>query len=319
MNWDKESLWQKAKLYFERAFMEERESQLFGLWAAMGLELLARSAVSHVSPTLLAEPERDQRNLLHVFGAGTGSPKSITAQQCVLLCKAIVPGFTDVELKSASALINRRNDELHTGEAAFATYPTQLWLPDFFRCSKILAEFQGQSLAELFGGKEAAAADELITQKDEKLVGDVKSAIAAYARVFNDKGNEEKTALRNAAAAKGELLSHQGHHRVDCPSCGCVATVQGQVHGAEHVQLVERAIVVRESVVPNKFSCEACGLTLSSYAALQVAGLASHFTRKTEFTPEEYYGLVDPEDPDQLRQLLRDHGEDHGFYEFNNE
>lgn len=319
MSWDKEALWNKAKLFFERAFEVERESPLFGLWAAMGLELLARSALSHVSPLLLAEPERDHRNLLHAFGAGMGSPKSITAQQVVLTCRALVPSFTDAELKSSSALINRRNDELHTGEAAFAAYPTQLWLSDFYRCCKILSEFQNQNLAVLFGDNEAAAAEEVLAQKDEKLVSEVKGSIAAYARVFKDKPEDEKQRLRAEAIGRGDQLSHQGHHRVACPACECVATVQGQVHGAEQVQLVERTIVVRETVVPNKFNCDACGLKLAPYAALQVAGVAAHFTRRTEYTPEEYYGLVDPEDPDQVNQLLREQGEHHGYFEFNNE
>src|SRR5690606_13637190 len=119
MSWNRDALWNKAKLFFERAFQEERGSPLFGLWAAMGMELLVRSAVAHVSPLLLAEPDREQRNILHAFQAASGSPKSITAIQSVLLCRTLVPDFTEAELKSASALLNRRNDELHTGEAAF--------------------------------------------------------------------------------------------------------------------------------------------------------------------------------------------------------
>ena len=319
MSWNRDALWNKAKLFFERAFQEERGSPLFGLWAAMGMELLVRSAIAHVSPLLLAEPDREQRNILHAFQAGAGSPKSITAIQSVLLCRALVPNFTDAELKSASALLNRRNDELHTGEAAFAAYPTQLWLEDFYRCCKVLAEFQEQTLEAAFGPEEARVADEVLAQRDEKLVSEVKGRIAAYARVFRDKDAETRSALQQEATERGEQLSHQGHHRVNCPACSCVATVQGQVHGGEQVQLVDRTVITRETVIPNKFGCDACGLKLSSYAALQIAGLAEHFTRRTEYTPEEYYGLVDPEDPDQVSRLLREQGEGHGFYEFNNE
>lgn len=67
MSWDREPLFAKASLYFEKAFEQDREEPFFGLWCAMGLELLLRSAVSNVSPTLLAEPQRDHQNLLHAL------------------------------------------------------------------------------------------------------------------------------------------------------------------------------------------------------------------------------------------------------------
>lgn len=51
MSWEREPLWSKARLFFEKAFSEERENPAFGLWCTMGLELLARSAISSISPT----------------------------------------------------------------------------------------------------------------------------------------------------------------------------------------------------------------------------------------------------------------------------
>ena len=94
MAWDRDSLWAKACVYMERAFNESKNDPLFGLWAALGLELLARSAVSHVSPTLLADPDRDHKQLLHALGRGServpkkslGSAQVLQAQapaQCV--------------------------------------------------------------------------------------------------------------------------------------------------------------------------------------------------------------------------------------------
>ncbi|MEO9870942.1 hypothetical protein [Ekhidna sp.] len=38
---------------------------------ALGLELLARSAVAKVSPTLLAEPDKEHQNLLHALNLGS--------------------------------------------------------------------------------------------------------------------------------------------------------------------------------------------------------------------------------------------------------
>src|SRR5437867_12953061 len=117
MSWEKEHLLTKARLYFERAFAFPREDPRFGLWCAMGLELLARAAIAGISPTLLAEPDREQRFLLHALGRGseTTGRRSIGTAQVLALCGKLFPQFGPEQQDAARALINRRNDELHTG------------------------------------------------------------------------------------------------------------------------------------------------------------------------------------------------------------
>lgn len=319
MSWQRDALWAKAVLFMSRAISEDREDDAFGLWAAMGLELLARATVAKVSPLLLAEPERDQRNVLHHFGFGSGTPKSLATAQVLTLCRTLAPDFTEDEFKAASALINRRNDELHTGEAAFSSFPTQAWLPGFYRCCKILSEFQGESLETLFGAEEAKAAAEILKKIEEGILGKVKGLIAAHAKVFAGKDSDEQKRLADDAGKQGLSLAHHGHHRVKCPSCSSVATVQGDDFGGERVEHGDGVITVRQSVVPMRFACPACELKLAGYTELLAAGVADHFTRRTEYSPEEYYELIDPNDSDQMRKFMREYGEDHGFYEFNND
>jgi hypothetical protein len=316
MTWDRAALWTKAKLFMERAAEQDRESDTFGLWAAMGLELLARSALAKISPTLLAEPDKDQRNILHALGHGSGaSPKSISTMQVLLLCRTLVPEFTEEEFKAASSIISRRNDELHTGSAAFHEYPIQNWLPGFYRCCKVLSEYQDESLSTLFGVEEAVIAEQSLQRAEASTLSAVKAQIAAHLRVFQAKDAEERKVLMAEAKQKSESLAHAGHHRVACPSCGSVATVQGDVYGGERVEHYERVITVRQSVVPTRFACIACGLKLAGYAELHAAGVADHFTQRREYTPEEYYGLIDPSD----HETMREYAEHHNFYEFNNE
>ena len=52
--WSSDALWNKAKLYIERAFTGDRDSETFPFFAAIGLEFLARAALAHVHPSLLA-------------------------------------------------------------------------------------------------------------------------------------------------------------------------------------------------------------------------------------------------------------------------
>ena len=316
MSWERADLWSKAKLFFSKAANEDHQNGDFGLWSAMGLELLARAAVAKVSPTLLAEPDRDQKNIMFALGvAAGGSPKSVSAVQVLTLCKVLVPNFTDEEFKAASSLLNRRNEELHTGAAAFLNFPAQAWLPSFYRCCKVLAEYQGENLESLLGADVGGVALGILAEVEENVLQRVMALISAHRRVYEAKEEAERLALSAAAEAQAEALSHRGHHRVLCPACGCRATVHGALYGGEKVEHGDGVIIVRQSVVPTKFLCSACGLKLNGYGELVAARVADHFTHRYEYTPSQYYELVDPADVDVMSRFA----EDHGFYSFSNE
>ena len=317
MSWDRDSLWAKAKLYFERAFETDREDDAFGLWCAMGLELLARASVSRFSPTLLAEPDRDHKYLLIALDLGSAqvSRKSIATNQVLSLCKTLIPDFTEEQFKLASALTGRRNEELHSGTAAFSEYSTQQWIAGFYKCCKILAESQHESLTSLFGEGEAKTAEDIISEMAVEVKSKVQSRIAAYKKVFDEKEERERILLSEEAEKQGEILSHKGYHRVTCPACSSIATVQGDTYGREQIEHTEDEIIVRQSVIPTRFSCSACGLKLNGYGELSAASVADHFTHRTHYTPEEYYDLVDPNDT----ETMRSYAEDQGYYFFSNE
>jgi phage FluMu protein Com len=317
MSWEREPLWTKSKLYFERAFDVDRSDDVFGLWCAMGLELLSRSTVSYFSPVLLAEPDKEHRHVLSALGFGTTTSqrKSIATSQVLRLCKELIPKFTDDELTIASALAGRRNEELHSGAAAFMEYKHQQWIGGFYKCCKILAEAQGESLTSLFGDGEAKTAEQIIQEVEGEVTNKVRSKIAAYAKVFGEKGSDEQKELKDAAEKQGEKLSHQQHHKVQCPACKCVATVQGDTYGREQIENREDEIVVRQSVIPTKFLCDACGLKLTGYGELLAANVADHFTHRAHYTPSEFYELVDPND----REAMDSYAEDHGYFHFSND
>lgn len=317
MSWDRDSLWTKSKLYFERSFEVDRTDDVFGLWCAMGLELLSRSTIANFSPVLLADPDKEQRHLLSALGLGssTAQRKSIPTNQVLRLCKDLIPQFTADELLIALALAGRRNEELHSGAASFVEYKHQTWIGGFYKCCKVLAEAQGESLTSLLGEDEAQTADRIIEQVNTEVSSKVKGKIAAFSKVFGEKDLKEQDRLRLAAEEKGEALSHQQHHRVECPACKCVATVQGDTYGKEQIENKDDEIIVRQSVIPTKFLCEACGLKLNGYGELIAASIADHFTHRVHHTPEDYYELVDPND----REAMDSYAEDHGYYHFSND
>ena len=317
MSWNRDPLWAKARLFFQHAFNAQRDDPTFGLWCSLGLELLARATLASVSPTLLAQPDTDQRNLLHVVHKESELqfPKSIAATLVFELCKRMFPVFSDEDRKLALALLNRRNEELHSGAAAFEEYRSSQWLVGFYHACRSLTIVLGESLRDLFGEEEAMFAEEMLAENRANVKKEVLGAIAANKRVFEAKQPDERLAAKVKAEELGQELSTQRHHRVTCPACGCTATVQGRAFGKEHVTHEESGqIVVKQAVSPTEFSCSACGLTLASYAQLETAGLGDPYTRKTTYSAEEYYGLIDP---DNLDEYLASHAED--FLEYDNE
>ena len=72
--WSEETLFCKARLYAEQMEKFSKNDWQFGLWSALGLELLARAALAHISPVLLADPQ-NWRNLTHVLGKSPTSQK----------------------------------------------------------------------------------------------------------------------------------------------------------------------------------------------------------------------------------------------------
>jgi transcription elongation factor Elf1 len=297
MSWERDPLYAKARLFFERAFDGDRDEPTFGLWCSLGLELLGRAALASVSPTLLAAPDNEHKYLLHALNRGSERTprKSITAAQVFSLCRTLFSDFTEEDFKAVVALINRRNEELHSGAAAFDEYRQSQWLAGFYRGCRSLSTAMGESLVSLFGEDEASAAIDILTQSQNDVNQRVKSLIAAHCKVFQEKGDKEKKAAKTKAKKLGAQLAVKRHHRVTCPACECVATVQGTPFGKEHISHGDGEIIVRQHVSPTSFSCSACGLKLEGYAELAAANLGGHYTRRTTYSPDEYYGLLDPE------------------------
>jgi len=298
MSWERDPLWAKAKVFFERAFTQDRDNPEFGLWCSLGLELLARAALASVSPTLLAKPDNNHRYLLHALGRGSQRDRraSLESTQVLQLCRTLFKEFTEDDYASALALLNRRNEELHSGANTFADYPSGQWLAGFYRTCRNLCVAIGETLDGLFGYEEAKAAQEALVENEDDVKQRVNSRIAAHAKMFREKDPEERDAAKAKAETVGAELARQRHHRVTCPACKCTATVQGTPFGKEIVRQDIGQIIIRQAVNPSSFACPACDLRLSGYAELSVAGVGNQYMRTTTTTPEAFYGLYSEDD-----------------------
>jgi len=296
MSWERDPLWAKARLYCERAFEQSREDPQFGLWCSLALELLARAALASISPTLLAESDKDHRYLLHALNRGSETVlrRSIGAVRVFALCRALFDEFTEDEYKVAVALANRRNDELHSGSAAFDEYPPRHWLTGFYRVCSVLTGTLGETLNSLFGPDEARVAEQILSEVQTQVRQRVEREIVSRRAAFEARPEADRQAAAESAEREGLHLAQERHHRVKCPACGSVGTVKGEAFGPERISHEEDSIVVRQSVSPRVFACPACGLQLQGYAELEAAHLGGVYTRSSSFSPEDYYGLIDP-------------------------
>ncbi|CAI3955270.1 unnamed protein product [Commensalibacter communis] len=57
--------------------------------------------------------------------------------QVLKLCESLIPNFLAEDLKFATAFVNRRNEELHTGASSFINNKHSEWLYGFYKCCKI--------------------------------------------------------------------------------------------------------------------------------------------------------------------------------------
>ena len=240
--------------------------------------------------------------------------RSIASSLVFTLCKTLFPQFTEDDLKLANSLINRRNEELHTGSAAFEEYQSGQWLTGFYKVCDNLCEILGEDLENIFGEEEAQVARGIIIQNNKEVLKRITTLIEAHTKVFNAKPKEERDKIRLREEVLGEELATKRHHRVVCPACNCIATLQGMTFGKEKVAQEKDEIIVRQAVTPTSFECKACELKLSGYAELEAAKLGGQYTRKTTYTPEDYYGLIDPSN---IGEYLKDNPD---FYlEYDNE
>jgi len=225
MSWERDPLWAKARLFIDKAIDFQRDDPFFGLWCSFGLEILARAAIANISPVLLAEPDRDHRYLLHALGRGSEriERKSIDTARVLNLCFELIGSFTKDHLTVCLALVNRRNEELHTGAAAFAAYPTNQWLAGFYGACKVLCSSIGETMESLFGEEEAKVASDVIEGDRNDTKQRVLSRIASHRSVFQARSDQEKATAHTDAEKEANALAYQGYHRVKCPACNGTA------------------------------------------------------------------------------------------------
>ena len=141
----------------------------------------------------------------------------------------------------------------------------------------------------------------------------------AHKKVFDGLEDGQRTAKAEAAKQNSNTLAYSNHHRVTCPACQSAATVDGTPFGNLTINQEEDEIVTQQAVMPERFGCTACNLKFNAYSELVAAEMGDQYTRTIRYSPEAYYGLVNPEDIEQITELAQNHCEQMEMMEYNND
>jgi hypothetical protein len=300
--WSAEALLAKSQMYFEEMLRHSRDEWQFAHWSSLALELLARAALSNISPTLLADT-KSWDNTYYALGhtpiTAKFSPVSIGIREVLTRLQAIIPAFTPDMEKNAGTHMGRRNEELHSGGSPFNGLSSTAWLPAVYEACSVLAESVDKDLAFLVGKEEAKTARTLIDAARDKSAEAVKGLVQAHRRVWESKDQADRGRL--VEQARVWATRHDGH-RVKCPACGSDALVYGHpiapplksIHGDE--------ITERQQHLPSQFECVACGLKISGYAQLRVCGLGEPYTSTSVYNVADFFA-------DAMREYEDDNNE----------
>jgi hypothetical protein len=283
----------------------------------LALELLARTVLASVHPALLADPQAGA-NLLYAFGYGQPErPRSVPAATVFRRCAVVVDDFTEGDVNGAIALIELRNEELHSGETPLAGLKTGVWLADYYRLCQILLGALGKELGDLFTDEEAGAAETMIAAAAEALESEVKQYVADMRSAFEGLEVEERERRLVRAAELTEELARRAVLPadigvvIDCPACGGKAWMSGEFVRAGEPQAGEEFIVQEIVKIPTGLECAACGLKLSGHGRMHVLGHGGLFTGQIEEDPATFYNIEFDVSQVDLSQLYEeDYGND---------
>ncbi len=278
--WSQTNLLEKARLYFQRgashAAPEEAELQAF--WYVLGIEFLARAALSSVSPALIAEG--GVNHLLHAYGYGplkkegkTYRPRQINLEDVVLRCEHLFAGtFAGSDKDWCMAAVDKRNSEMHSGLRPFEGWPKQDWQPEFFRACRALCAAQGLDLGDVFPQAEAEAGAGMLQELGEETRNKVAELIAEASERYKGLDDDEKR-RRLEFKTLGVVIDQTDlTEDRDCPACGNRSVLTARLR-KEFLEAGDNGVVIRRKVyLPVRLRCRHCELSLAGLDQLRAAG-----------------------------------------------
>jgi hypothetical protein len=292
-----DALLAKSKLLAKRSVEAKLAAQETDcqLWAAGALELLAKAQLSGIHASLIAEAE-NTNSLLEANGITTGTAvRTIGAAVAYARLKHTVPHFSTPVFEECKKLADRRNAELHSGDAACAAMPYASWEGDFWNAADLILKSMDIDLQEWLGADATAPKALLKAYRQAE-------ANAAKQRVKNHAAEFKKSEKGKLGKGKFLLLAHETQKQPidmrafhylyvhywhqECPACKTFGTAAGDEDwenlaedqdDAEHgYQIIERGYA------PTEFYCPTCKLSLVGDIAVNAVGIDEPYVETSE-------------------------------------
>jgi hypothetical protein len=297
---DEKALWLKAKLFLNHA-MDQEEPRTFderALWASLALELLAKAALSRVSPLLIASPTEDGNNLLIASGLVAGDARfvSVPAHTLYSRCSKAFRPFSERE---AQLITRARNEYLHGGAPTFAPIPPEAWWPKYWAQAIILANAQDKNLEDLVGSSRVDIVEEHLAQNKKNIEHRVEMLLErARQRLTQYREGTLSAKLAEEWKRPTDLSAGFAYSATEtCPACGNEGSLEGEeTFGStphyERVSEEDWDAWLDLDVAASHFSCQECRLVLDSYELLEAADVATDFSATGELSQyeEQDYG-----------------------------
>lgn len=282
--YDHEALWLKAKMFINRA-MDEDGSRSFdeqAMWAALSLELLAKAALAHVSPLLVAEPAVDGKNVLIALGVIKGEARFTTVQATTVFKRCHL-AFKPFSLEEAGKISEARNEYLHGSGVGFLVANPQKWWQKFWAQAAVLVSALDRDIDEFVGTDRAKVVTEHL-ERNKEYVKERTETLIERARQRLDQYRAGTVSAKVAAEwARGfDRTAGLGYHGDEtCPACSSPGILEGddvidaQVDPAWGEMDGEPDVTV--TVYSEHFSCPTCRLVLDRPEFIAQAGLPEQF------------------------------------------
>ena len=273
-----EALLAKSKLHAKRSLEakvagSETECQL---WAASALELLAKAQLAGIHPSLVVEAD-NTNSMLEASGISTGTPiKTIGAAVAYARLKHTVSHFSTPVHDECRRLADRRNAEIHSGDAACAAMPYEAWEGDFWNASDLILSSMDMDLREWLGA-DSKSPNSLLKEYRLAEKSMALQRVKHHATLFKSTqkgkiGREKFKELVEETLRMNPDLSHFHYLYVKywhypCPSCKTYGMAAGDESWEGKADDQSGAdygyVIIERAYTPSEFFCPTCKLSLT--------------------------------------------------------
>jgi len=306
-----ESLLQKSKLYAKKALAAKQagDDNDYQLYAALALELLAKSSLATIHPSLVVKAE-NLNSVLEANGISTGTAvRTIDASEAYTRLRHTVPSYTTPDMDACRKLAERRNAELHSGEAAFAAFPPDLWEGEFWHAAELILKSMHLTFDDWLGADAKAPEALLQTLRKAKRAA-VKQRVERARTAFLEfkLDGKKKRSAKQIKQIREDSKSLDPYSDRDlfeylviekwldtCPACEAEGIVGGEKAYEELAEDQSDAEpgyeIVETGYYPLEFHCTTCQLALVGNEEVLIAGIADdgHYVqeqREIQYEPD---------------------------------